>query len=766
MSQFAFNRLSLALMMALTTPLLSAAATESDKNTSLQEQDVEVVSVLGKRVSYANNSTDDQMKQAMAPIGNVMNLIDNLPGINVGQGDAFGSDDYTTTISMRGFVIDRADQQLGITIDGIPNGGSAYAGGSKANRYLDVENTRFIEVGQGSADIASASLDALGGTINFVSADPHMDSTARFAYTSGSYNARRYFARVDSGELFGHTSAYLSVSDSFNNRWIGTGSNGHADRFHVEFKSVTELDKGRITTRFSYDDAHEDNYDYRSLAQFKQNPRWDGLTNAWTGDPDIDQNFAEAWSTLRENSLLYVKTEWFLTDTLDLTITPYLHLQNGRGDWLPPYQVFATDVAGNRINQGNGSNRITYTHVDANGQPILDGNNQQDGSKRVSSYRHTHYDKTRYGATANLSWELGEHRLRTGVWLESQQRNQTRDWHAVLDPQIYHYFDEQAYWVQFNDDYDNKVLKYYLQDQLQLGDVNLTLGLQQYRIETRRTDLFQPANNGKVSNTSSLLPSVGLIYTLNPSLEVFSGYSKNFKAIPDTILNTVGQNFSELKPETADNIELGLRYFGNSISAALTLYQIKFNNRITLLTYQELDGAPDYLTELDGTFINIGGVNSNGMEATIDWRLAAGLSWRSALTLNNSEYTENINGYRKGDKVAAIPETMLSTSLNYQLDNYRAGLSAKYTGSYFGAAKRLDAASGSLWNRDSIPAHTIINANFGYHVPLSSNSNFSALEINLVLNNLTNKAYITGGQEGAYLLGAGRSSSLTLSLSF
>ena len=143
--------------------------TETEAAVAAAEAAVEVISVTGKRVAYANNVADESAKLQQASISNVMDLIDKLPGVNVGQGDAFGSDDYTTTVSMRGFVIDRADQQLGITIDGIPNGGSAYGGGSKANRYLDSENTQYVEVGQGSADIASASLDALGGTLNFVS---------------------------------------------------------------------------------------------------------------------------------------------------------------------------------------------------------------------------------------------------------------------------------------------------------------------------------------------------------------------------------------------------------------------------------------------------------------------------------------------------------------------------------------------------------------------------------------------------------------------
>lgn len=740
-----------------------AAAEES---VAAAESAVEVISVTGKRVAYANNVADESAKLQQASISNVMDLIDKLPGVNVGQGDAFGSDDYTTTVSMRGFVIDRADQQLGITIDGVPNGGSAYAGGSKANRYLDSENTRLVEVGQGSGDISSASLDALGGTINFVSATPEDEQKARFDYSNGSFNARRYFARFDTGQIFDNTKAYVSLSDSFNNRWIGSGSNGYSDRIHFEAKSVTQLENSRFTGRISYDDAHEDNYDYRSLEQFKQNPKFDGLTNMWTGDPEIDQNFAEAWSTLRENMLAYVKGEFTLSDDLQLDVTPYLHQQEGRGDWLPPYQVYATDALGNRITLGNGAKRQTYNYVDAQGRPILDPKADTSKATRVSSYRHTHYDKDRFGFTSNLQWTLDSHQIRAGLWYEQQQRNQSRDWHQVLDPKVYHYFNDAPYWVQFNDDYENDVLKMYVQDKVQLGDLQLTVGVQQYLVDVTRDDQFNAANSGKLNSDSDLLPSLGLVYPLTANLELFSGYSENFKAIPDTLLNTVGQDFNQLEPETAENLDLGLRYQGDSFNASATLYSIKFNNRITLLAYQELDGAPDYLTELDGTFVNVGGVKSKGMEANADWRFSETFSLTTALTLNDSTYTENVNGYRAGNNVAAIPEKMLSMDLKYDQGNYRAGLGAKYTGTYFGAAKRAVINNVAQWNRDEIPAHTLLNLYAGYRVDLAQGSAIQTLDLSFLLNNLTDKSYIAGGQEGAYLLGAERTASFTVSLGF
>lgn len=754
------------LTLGLLLALQPAVQAEEMADNAGAEAAIEVMSITGKKVAYANNATDESAKLQQAAISNVMDLINKLPGVNVAQGDAFGSDDYTTTVSMRGFVIDRADQQIGITVDGIPNGGSAYAGGSKANRYLDSENTGFVEVGQGSGDISSASLDALGGTINFVSANPMAEQQARLDYSAGSFNARRYFARFDSGEVLGNTTSYFSLSDSYNSRWIGTGSNGFSNRLHGEAKSVTELDNAKITARFSYDDAHEDNYDYRSLTQFKQNPKFDGLTNVWTGNPDIDQNFAEAWSTLRENTLAYVKGDFTLSDNLQLDVSPYLHLQEGRGDWLPPYQVYATDAKGQQISQGNGAKRETFNYVDAQGRPILDPKADTSKAKRVSSYRHTHYDKDRYGVTANLNWQLENQQIRTGLWFEQQERNQSRDWHQVLDAKVYHYYDETPYWVQFNDDYQNDVLKFYVQDKIALGDLELTLGVQQYLVDVERNDNFNSNNNGKLDSDSDLLPSVGVVYPLTANLEAFAGFSKNFKAIPDTLLNTVGQDFNKLEPETAENFDLGLRYQGDSINASATLYNINFDNRITLLAYQQVDGAPDYLTELDGTFVNVGGVKSKGLEANIDWRFADSLSLNSGLTLNNSEYTQNVNGYRQGDKVAAIPEQMLSATLKYQHEKYRAGIGAKYTAEYFGAAKRTEINKVAVWNRDEIPAHTLLNLYAGYHAEMAQAGLIQTLDLSFIINNLTDKRYLAGGQEGAYLLGAERSASLTISLGF
>ena len=87
MRHFNVNLLTLAVISALSFQALADQTTTqaASQDAGLaDEKAVEVSSVLGKRVSYDNNTTDENMKLLQAPIGNVMDLLNNLPGINVG----------------------------------------------------------------------------------------------------------------------------------------------------------------------------------------------------------------------------------------------------------------------------------------------------------------------------------------------------------------------------------------------------------------------------------------------------------------------------------------------------------------------------------------------------------------------------------------------------------------------------------------------------------------------------------------------------------
>ncbi len=750
MNNYKKSMVAMAVTLTMSIQVVAAEETKESKATKIEQ-----ISIIGKRVTYTNNATRIEDKQLQSAIGSVMGLVDNLPGISIEEGDAFGSDDYSSTITMRGFSVNLNEQQLGITIDGLPNGGSNYDGGSKANRFLDSENTTYVDVSQGTADIASASLQALGGTLNFVSNDPNDEKGARLGISSGDNNARRYYARFDTGEFAKDTYAYFSLSDTYNSRWIGTGSNGFTKREHYEAKLISEFDTVMITARLSYDNTDEDNYNGVSPQQFAENDSWDRLTWNWTGDPAEDQNFAEVWSTHRKNTFGYVKVDWQLNDNASLVVTPYYHKLKGRGDWMPPYLVQALDKQGNPTNQGGNLKQFDY--VDSNGVACL-RTDVCDTAKhtRVSSFRHTHYNKDRYGATAKLNYELDIHQITAGLWLEHQARQEARDWHKVSNPKVYHQFDKDSYLTQFDNTYDTDSIKLSLQDQISWDKFTLSIGVAKYLVELTKQENFSGEQTAKLNSDSNILSSIGFLYDLTADLGIFGGYSKNFSAFRDAQLETGGST-DNLKPETAANSDFGLRFNNGVITASASIYRIEFDSKIIFEAPNTATDGVDFLSEQEGLYTNVGGVLSQGLEASLKLSISDNWSVYSSLTINSSEYLESIasEGIVKGNDVAGSINEMGVLTLSYDDGLYRAGLSSKYTGKRFG-----DKA-----NVDQIDARTIVDFYAGYHKALD-NAMFTNVDLSFSINNISDKRYLGGGIEGFYFIGAPRSAVVTLTLDF
>lgn len=747
---------------------LSIAFILSSQSVCASTSEIEEVSVVAKKISYANHQIDTSMAQQQNTVSSVLGLIDNLPGISINEGDAFGGDDWSTSITMRGFSIDGNQQQLGMTVDGIPNGGSNYGGGAKANRYLDTENLATVEVGQGTADLASASLEALGGTFNFVSRDPSQQQETTLAFTSGDHDAQRYFIRHETGQIFDHTRAYLSYSQTQTSRWIGEGSNGGAQKQHAEFKFVSDFEQLSITGRLSYDDVEEDNYNSVSIEQFKQTPDWDQLTWNWTGVAHFDQMFAEGWSTLRENTLAYVKFDYSLSSTSSLTFTPYLHKNSGRGDWIPPYLVNAIDENGNQTAIG-GKIESKYAFTDPAGNPLMpslgcessyswpwDSGNLQhsdcyaDDAVPVMSYRHTHYKKDRLGVLANYQLMLENHDIKVGFWYEDDERTESRDWHKVVDARVYHHFDSTAYWTQYKNVFNTDTLKVYLQDSINLSDFTLNLGAQKYMVDIEKRDQFALSAPTKINSDSKVLLSAGALYQISNDIELFAGFSENFAAIKNEVLEREASALTDIKPETAENIDLGIRFNTLDWQVSATAYAIEFDNRITFIAPGSDTGGIDYTVGTNGQYINVGGIESTGLELSAKYQVNQNLSLYSSFTHNDSTYVGNAPGFKAGEKVIDSVDDMFVVSTDYTKGDLRAGLSAKYTG-----------------DRGQADSYTLVDFNVGYSKELDGGA-FNSIDIAFVVNNLFDKRYLaTGTGTGeTFFIGGPRTATITFTANF
>ena len=756
---------------------------------------IEEVVVIGQSTTFANNVVTESMINQQSPITSILSTIDNLPGVSVQEGDTYGFDDWSTSVNMRGFQVNLDEQQIGTTIDGLPNGNSNYGGGAKANRYIDNGNMGGVEVSQGTADIASRSNEALGGTLNFLTANPMQESNVQVNVTLGEFDAERYYVRWDTG-AWGNsdTYAWISASHQSASDWVNGAAQNRRD--HFAGKLTSEFGgRSMLTYYISYDDTHEDNYQRLFSAEdFANNPSWDQLTNEWSGIPYVDQSYRRGWSTLRENFFTYLKFEGDVTDGFNLSGALYYHDNSGRGDWVPPYIVDLVDdqggpeteiQGGDTINGGDAIGRLYFVDPnDARVDPIdgcestitfpyggagpeYDPTCHDRNSVPLQSYRHTHYGKERLGLTADFSWVIGDresfgNELRGGLWYEDYERKEHRDWHKITDTRAGFEYDIPAYWRQYDREYPQETTKWYLEDTLSFAGLSLTLGLKQFLVDVERRDIFGDADDANLNSDSDVLLSGGVVWeTPVEGLELFAGYAENFKALGDLILERPLSDFVDLEPETAENIDLGVRWVVDRITFAFTYYTIEFNDRIIFLS-AETDAGPDYLIGTNGTYFNAGGVDSEGVElsGTVDFHES--FSMYFAYTNTDATYlgtgddqVDGAVGITPGNKVTGTPEEMFVLSFDFSRGPFYGGITGKYTGE---RPITLD----NEWVADDYTLLDLYAGVSGDEV----GGIFRGVDLRLVINNLTNESYLGGiSGQGAWI-GAPRTASLSLTMDF
>lgn len=770
--------LALSVLSAMSTPLLAEEAAEASADSAAIEQ----ITVIGRSVSFANNATDEGMLKQQTSMTSVLAAIDNLPGVLINEGDTFGADDWSTSISIRGFQVDLSQQQVGITIDGIANGNSNYGGGAKANRFIDTENLRAVEVSQGTADIASRSNEALGGTLNFTTLNPGEEQRMVISVTAAEFDAQKYFLRYETGEIAKDTYAWVSFSAQESSDWMDQAAENTRDHFAA--KVISTVNDVNLTGYISYDDTHEDNYQrIYGLAQFEQNPEWDQLTSEWSGIPYQDQAYRKGWSTLRENLFAYLQAS-FTVGQVDVDASVYYHDNEGRGDWVPPYlvnvtddgdgnphselipgntvyggaflgQIFFVDPTGAQLAPEDGcQSSITFPYGGADSQ--YDPSCHADKAIPVGSYRHTHYQKERFGINGDFTWfaEIGdmENVLRGGFWYEDYEREEYRDWHKIIDSATSYRFDHRPYWVQYDRSFPVETLMYYLENELDAGFAKFRLGAKQFNVDVEKNDNFVGANDLDVNSDSDTLLSAGFVADMPlDGLELFGGYSENFAAIKDAVLERDDADVSLVVPEEAQNIDIGLRYSSPGFNASLTYYTIEFDNRITFVSNEDVDGI-DFLESAAGGYINDGGVESSGIEFSLDYQLNDHWGLYVSFTSNDSEYTDEAIA---GNTVIGSAEQMAVVSFDYINDNYSAGLSTKYVGERW-----LDQA-----NTQEVDAYIVSDLYIGTTVE-GLGEGVESLDIRFTINNLFDESYAGTIAPGAFWIGAPRTAAINARLSF
>jgi len=325
-------------------------------NVALSAQTLDTVSVIGQGETRQVQRITAVDKEVLPPGTSGQKILDRLPGVSVQSNDAFGANEESQTISLRGFDKSR----LGYTLDGIPLGDNSYGNynGLSIARALIAENLAGAELSQGIGSLGVASTSNLGGTIQYFSQDPSTEFGGKASVTVGDDNQRRGYLRVDTGDIHGF-SAYVSGVHQDADMWAEPNQNQTTRQFNA--KAIWNVGDNRFGAFAATSRVSQANYAYLSKSMLARGLGWDWNIYA----PDWDRAVAAAYCApgtynaqkcaftggvnsiddayyqsraLRDDNLYSLDADLALGDSARLKLLGYHHENRGQGHWWAPGQ--------------------------------------------------------------------------------------------------------------------------------------------------------------------------------------------------------------------------------------------------------------------------------------------------------------------------------------------------------------------------------------------------------------------------------------------
>ncbi|QPF71968.1 TonB-dependent hemoglobin/transferrin/lactoferrin family receptor [Roseateles sp. DAIF2] len=182
-------------------------------------------------------------------------------------------------------------------------------------------------------------------------------------------------------------------------------------------------------------------------------------------------------------------------------------------------------------------------------------------------------------------------------------------------------------------DTDYRLFGAFIQDEITLGDFTVTPGLRldRFELDPRKNDPLYTVNNkaepAKLSD-QELSPKLGVVWTYTPMLRVFGQYSHGFRAPTPSQVNGGVTNLNarpaytsvgnpNLKPETSDSVELGLRGRNDLVRYSVALFKGRYKDFIA--ANQTVGGSGTVADPLVFQSINLGSARIRGFELSGAW---------------------------------------------------------------------------------------------------------------------------------------------------
>ena len=704
------RKITMMLLAGVAFGSVPVMAQQSNAPTTADSEEAEIV-VFGQGETRQVQEVSSKELLILAPGTSPLKAIEKLPSVSFQSADPFGTYEWSSRVSIRGFN----QNQLGYTLDGIPLGDSSYGNnnGLHIGRAIISENIGVTRVSQGSGSIGTQATNNLGGTLEFFSADPSDGFGVDANLTYGSSNTMRAFGRINFGEA-GGVRGFLSGVYHNADKWKG---GGEQRSMHVNAKAIIPVGDAEFDGFFSYSDRAEQDYQDLSLEMINRLgydhdnyfPDYAKAISAARGVyvapiNNLDDSYYDA-SGLRKDLLASYGLTAPLADGVTFKIKAYYHNNTGQGTWGTPYVP------------------------SPNGVPM--------------SARTTEYDIQRGGVFSSLNAEVGDHAVTVGGWYEHNDFTQARRFYAYesnTTPGLDHTkFLTNPFFTQWLFDFNTDTLQYYVQDKISLGDLTINLGWKGFQVNNESDPRIQGSlAAGKIKSQDWFQPHAGVAYKLTDKAEIFGGFTQVTRAFVSSATSgpfaTTQAGFDALlarglKPESSDTFELGARYNDNVFNGVIGVYYVNFRNRLLgVQTGAGIVGNPAILQ-------NVGSVRSLGFEAAGDVRLGGGMTLFASYSYTGATYRENVITptaviATKGKEVVDTPKHLLRGEFAYDNDAFFGRVGANYMSKrYF-----------NYLNDRSVPSRVLVDATVGYRLDAGLRA---PLELQLNATNLFGIDYVS-----------------------
>ena len=613
----------------------------------------------------------------------IQKILTAVPGVYMRTEEGYG---LRPNISIRGTAIERSGK-VTIMEDGVLVAPSPYTS-SSAYYFPTTGRIHSVEVLKGPAAVSQGP-QTIGGAINLISTPIPNTPSGKFVQELGENGMMRTHAYY--GGTSGNFGALVEVheheSDGFDSIANVGGDTGF-DKSDLMVKARYESGVHSLTFKMvDLDETSNQSYVGLSQASFNANPRVRYGATAY----DKMMNDGE------QTSLTYVGD----FENFNVQFTSW---QNDyHRDWFKVSDFNNDKEHGEQddINElisdaNNGS---------ANAQAILDGQLPVE-----IEYKHNNRYYTNEGYQFSINTSLGIHDLTLGYrdMEDSESRIQAHEYaDQAADGSLSALYGYVGLSGSNNRLRESSATSYYLQDTMDFGKLDITLGYrsEDYDQRHRRWGEGAGPNLTAVRVTSvrdtfatndHTTSSFGATYDLSDNVTLVAGFHEGMTPM-------FGAD-----PEEADNTELGMRYSAGTANLEVFYFSSEYSNLAAECTL--VSGAACNADE--SAVFSGGAADVEGLEFSGSWILEGdGVSYPVALaytstdaTFNNSSESEYFGVVAAGDDLPYVPSSSMSIVAGFVTDS---GLSGNMRLIDVGSSCSI-AACGTY---NKINAHTIIDLN-------------------------------------------------------